>query len=181
MKPLRIAFAVVGVAVLSVSAWADLVPIGDPQEGDSWTQGFIESGIGQFDLVAVKMSAGGPFQSPTHFSFSHSEWCLLYEDSLPYPSLASASGPGVTSLTWGVRFFGSSLNSLTFDYVAFNGETIANAAHAVWGPGWGITNYGTNPSPYWNPDRNEVIPAPAAVALGVIGLGTIVWVRRRFS
>jgi hypothetical protein len=168
---------IAGMLLFSATASAGLVPVGDPIEGDSWNQGFNESGIGNFDLVAVRMSAGGPFQSPTHRNLG-SGWSLLYEDSLPTPSLASASGPGVTSLTWSIHFAGLKTSSLTFDYVAFNGSTIANAAHAVWGPNWSITNYGTNPSPYWNPSRPDVIPAPGAALLGLIGLGVVARIRR---
>ena len=183
MKRLISISAIAGLVLATTgTAMADLTPLGDPTEGDSWSQGFNESGIGSFDRVAVKMSsAGDSFQSPTHYSSSNGSWALLYENTPPYPTLASASGNPLTSLTWSVRFAGGTGNPFVFDYVAFNGSTIVNSAHAVWGPGWGITNYGTSPSPYWNPSFADVIPAPGAVLLGAIGLGLVGWIRRRFA
>ena len=78
-----------------------------------------------------------------------------------------------------IRFAGSKSDPLTFDYVAFNGLNIVNTAHIVWtGSGWSITNYGTK-SPYWNPTRGQVVPAPAAVVLAAGGLGLAGWIRRR--
>ena len=63
MKYLLIASALL--LGLSCSAvWADLSPVGDPVEVGSWTQGFYDSGIGDFDLIAAKMVSGGPLDAP---------------------------------------------------------------------------------------------------------------------
>ena len=168
----RLILIAVMCAFVAAPALADLTPIGDFVEGASWTQAFDEGNpsIGPFDLVAVKMtSLGDTFETQTHFNFSNAGWALAYENTPPSPTLASASGTSVNYLAWSIKFAGASSNPLVFDYVAFNGNTIANTAHAVWGPGWSITNYGTKPSPYWNPTRAEVVPVPAAVLLGMLG------------
>jgi len=176
MKKFLTIFAALTVLIITNSALANLTSIGGPVEGASWSQGFNESDVGNFDLVAVRMvSAGDSFEHPAHSSLL-SDWSILYENDPTYPTLASASGTSLTSMTWNINFAGSSSDPLTFDFVAFNGDTLLESARAVWnGSGWNITA-GT-----WEPERSELIPipAPGAILLGGIGVAVVGWLRRR--
>lgn len=166
---------VVVLAVLAIAppGNASIVAVGGPEAGHSWSQGFNESGVGNFDLVVVRMvSVGDYFETPAHSGFSDGAWALSYENTPPTPTIAAASGSATTNLTWNITFIGTSDNPLNFDFVAFNGETVVESANADWnGSGWTITA-GT-----WYPVRSEV---PEPMTLGLLGLGGLL-LRRRMA
>jgi len=172
MKRIVLLLAMLSIASV-VPCNASIISVGDVVLGNSWSQGFNESGVGNFDLVAVKMlSAGDSFETATHSGFSDGSWALLYEDTTPAPIIASASGTSTNNLTWNIKFTGTSSDPLNFVFVAFNGETIAESANADWnGSAWNIT-LGT-----WAPTRSELVPEPATMAL--LGLGVLALRRKK--
>jgi hypothetical protein len=174
----KLIFFTIICAFVSVPASADLISIGDPVEGNSWSQGFNETGVGNFDLVAVRMvSAGDSFEHWTHSGFSNGSWSTYYENpSGLYPTLATATGNAVTSLTWSIKFAGAKSNPLVFDFVAFNGETLLERTRASWsGSGW---SFATSPLTF---TRAQFVPIPGAVLLGMLGLSVAGVKLRKFA
>jgi hypothetical protein len=174
MKRLVTICAVFVMLLSATNALANLTVFGDPVTTHSWSQGFNESGVGNFDLFAVKMLSGGPFESPTNTGLA-AGWATVYENSLPDPTLAIATGPATTDMTWNINFAGPQGIPLDFDFVAFDGATMVDNANASWnGSGWTITTSD------WNPTRADlVIPVPGAILLGSIGVGLVGWLRRK--
>jgi hypothetical protein len=76
-----------------------------------------------------------------------------------------------------IVFAGSSSNQLKFDFVAMNGNTIVDSALASWNGGWSFSTTS------WRPSRTDLspVPAPAAILLGMLGLGLVGWVKRRIA
>jgi len=168
----RIMFIAVMCAFLAAPAFADLRPIDNPIAGDSWSQRFQEDGIYggthyNFDLLAVRVVSGPPLKDPAYSNFSVVGWHLEYENPSSLPTLASAEGPSVGYLQWDFLFSGSTSQAFLLDYAAFAGDTLIGTGGIQWGPGWSY------PSTSWAPTRDEVVavPVPAAVLLGMLGLG----------
>jgi len=167
------------VLLLANGALADLYAVGEPTEGGSWTQQFNESGVGSYDLVAVRMTSPSPdsFESLTFRSFTQSGWSTVYEelDASGNLVLATATGSDVTNMNFNIWFAGAKTNPLAFDFVAFNGDTRLESVHAVWnGGGWTIG------ASSWAPERAELVPVPAAVLLGLLGMGVAGLKLRKF-
>jgi len=165
----KLAVLCTGLILLMVNgALANLTPIGDPGEGGSWTQRFQEDGwYGgthyNFDLFAVRVVSGPPLLDPGLANFSDGGWHLVYENAAH--TLASAGGTSVGYLQWDFRFSGAQSQAFLLDYAAFSGETVVGTSGIRWSaPGWSY------PSTSWRPTRAEVVPVPAAVLIGMLGL-----------
>jgi hypothetical protein len=196
MKKLITLCAGLVVLVATGGAFADLSSVGDPEATGSWTQGFVESGVGYFDLVAVRMLPGtdtttghapsgqDSFEHWGFTGFSNTGWSTAKElESAPvgWPTEVVAFGTSVNSLTWTIHFAGTTANKpLVFDFVAMKTgqDVVAECARATWNGSWSFSV-----GNYWAPTRAELmaVPVPAAVLLGLLGLGAAGVKLRRFA
>ncbi len=179
----KIILCAIAVLTLTIPAVADLSSVGDAVEGDSWTQVFDHWWPGkQFDLTAIRMmSSGDTFESIAVSSINKAGWAVLYETPGDgAPTLASFGGTTISGNYPGVRFTahfaGNKSNSLVFDIASFDGNTLVGVDKASWnGSKWSFAA-GT-----WSPTRAEVVPVPAAVLLGFLGLSAAGIKLRKFA
>ena len=182
--PLVLACGALLLLMMAAPAWADLEAVGVPAEGNSWSHAFGLTDA--CDLIAVRLSFGAPFESPTLFDFDTPGWDTLVEKDPPIPLLASAAGPTTADLSFRVRFWGNWWLPSTFDFVAFSGDSIVKKAYVIWTGGGFLGKWVILKDSHWNPTRADVsppdvVPAPAALVLGAIGLGLVGWRMRRHA
>lgn len=165
--------AIALLAIVPMSARADMsyntvdgvtMGFGDVLVGDSWSFQVSASGI-TYDLGAAKIaSPGDTYESPVARGFSRPGWAMVIDS----PTLGSFSGPTTGSMSWRMYFSNDADKNVTIDWALFNGEV------RTWTSRYIITNgilTGYEPrSSYWLPTRANVVPTPAAVLLGMLGL-----------
>jgi hypothetical protein len=116
------------------SAMAAIVPVGDPIEGSSWSQGFNESGVGNFDRVEVIWVSGSLLAGQSSLPAG---WTVILNN--PYLSIATGSS-ATSNMTWNISFQGNKSSSLSFYFKAWEGASLKEEALAVWnGSSWTIT------------------------------------------
>lgn len=162
-------------------AMAELLPVGDPADGGSWEQRFLEMSETPIDLLGVRMiSEGSEFKSPAYFDFSDTSWSLALDGTI----VASAWGDNLGTLEWNLHFDGSMDDPLVFDYYAFSDGELVSSARCSWVDGasavfmWVVDPGGADPAGA-DDEMYSPVPAPGAALLGAVGLMCLRWFRRR--
>ena len=178
---LKIGIAAIAAACMATTAPADLVPIGDPIEGDSWAQQFNESGVGSFDTIAILMtSTGDSFESPAFYGFNISGWSIVEKNDETNPTFVVAKGPATSSLTFCIKFEGLKSNHFEFKFMSLLGEEEKGYYDAPWNGGWGGIGDGDPEDDYHDGMKDLIlIPLPAPVALAGVGLLGVAVGRRK--
>jgi hypothetical protein len=147
-----------------------------------WQQRFQEYGVGEFDTMEVYMLSGEDYFDCLAFNdFSDPSWAVSSYDSGSATTHAVASGNTSTYLSFDIGFAGDRSNSLGFDFLAWHGSELKEAAYVAWtGRCWNITQSNNSYSP---PGSSEApVPEPATMLLlgsGLIGLAG--FGRRKFK
>ena len=170
---LSVAFLV----MVAASVHADLTTVGSLSRpsGSYWEQRFDSGGIDTFDFIAIVRTGGSSFETPGFDDFPDSSWSAVSS-----PSLANAWGDPADPLDFDILFTANP--PAAFNLYVWSGQLFVEGASVAYiGGEWTIHSLAfsdENPPPY----RNEytIVPAPAAALLGVIGLGLVGWLARRF-
>ncbi len=172
MKKTTMLIAGLTMLLATSGAIADMSPVGDPMEIGSWAQRFEESGVGNFDFMAVQWVSptSDAFESLTFRNFSTGSWSIQ-ENRSSSPTLAIATtGTPLSRVQFDIAFTGSSGTPLQFDFHAFLGNTWLESSRASWSGGvWSFSSI--KPQPVSRSVLVAQVPVPGAMLLGFLGLG----------
>jgi hypothetical protein len=164
--------------LLAMPVQATLVPVDPPFPAGSWGQGFNETGVGNFTQVETIFisGAGGGFEwnGPPYTGLA-AGWTI----GLSTSAHVIATGPAINNMTWTIRFLGTTSQALTFDFYAWNGNTLAEKARASWnGSYWTITGAANDlPGPGMVPEPGTILAG--ALLLIPFGVSTMRIMRKR--
>lgn len=185
-------YAIAGLFVLTVvigsPAMGEPVLI-DQGIGDSWYSRMYESGYSgtAYNLIGLKMlTPGASFEaSPPPFRPEGGDWSNVVLADSEGSTLAAFSGPTTTGATsvFQIWYNGPPPTSLQYEYVAFApngtilGDFIITAGHPGGDGNWSYEKYAGS----MQLSDFAAVPVPGAALLGVIGIGIVGWVKRRFA
>ena len=184
--PASAGFLIDGDPVSSSSRSSSGFNTSDTAPGYTWTQRIMV--MGNFDYIAFEIvtdNGGGPFEAPALSNFTNpansdapaADWNAVFDDA----NMIHATGPASTvALAFDIHLSGSVSGPVTFQGVAFLNGVMQFSAEFVW-TGTG-TFFITNED-MWNPDPGSlpglIVPLPAAVWMGSLGLLGVMVIRRK--
>jgi hypothetical protein len=195
MRNVRFAVAFAAALLVSVVVYGDTVgvtAIGPPIPGNSWSQVFSASGVGNFDFLGVVMTSAPDRLEPPAFVGLTSGW-LPGNVVSNNAHAAYATGSVVSSLSWQSNFTGSQNDALAVDFYLYDSSTLTYSAHAAW-TGGGINGvWIISPPASLSMSRQAIVdaadlapgpavPTPAAASMGLTLMsvvGGLTYLRKR--